>query len=396
MAKVELPLEKLNEILDGGVEDGSNVLILADLVVDKAKFASSLVNFRREQGDNVVYFVNNRLPQYVKEYVKDSDSEEIAFIDGFSETLGQETKERFKVEKDIKDDRGDYIVESANVATDALEGMDAYGTTFIVDSLDSWIGHWDELEDFLETVKPVAEDTNTVSYHLLPNLGFEEEGDHFERLLDMYDYVIHLKGLERSGIVLKYIHVREPEIETKVPFDITPSGLVMYIPKILVTGPYNAGKSTTVQNMSESSVSVDRLGTTVALDHGKVEKHGLKADLFGTPGQERFDWALDFLGESMFGCFIIMDARDPDYDRAKDMRRRLKSKGIPTIVLANFQNKDGAIPPRDIEDEIKLDTYGVDALHGDGLDESLDALFEKILSEHSWYYAQEKDGPEEE
>lgn len=394
MVKVELPLEKLNEVLDGGVEDGSNVLILADLVVDKAKFASSLVNFRLEQDDNVVYFVNNRLPQYVQEYVK--EDEHVSYVDGFSATLGKESDEAFQVDADIKDDRGDYILESAEVSAEALEEMEGYGTTFIVDSLDSWVGNWDELEEYLDTVKPVAEDTNTVSYYLLPNLGFEEDGDHFDTLLDMFDYVIHLKGLERSGIVLKYIHVRKPEVETKIPFDITPSGLVMYIPKILVTGPYNAGKSTTVQNMSEESVSVDRLGTTVALDHGKVEKHGLKADMFGTPGQERFDWALDFLGESMFGCYIVMDSRDPDYDRAKDMRRRLRSKGIPSVVLANFQNKEDAIPPEDIADEIELETIGVDALHGDGLDEAIDALFEKILSQHSWYYAQDKDESEEE
>lgn len=386
MSKVELPLEKLNEILDGGVEDGSNVLVLADLVVDKAKFASSVVNFRKDEGDNIVYFVNNRLPKYVKEYVK-ADEDQVAFIDGFSSTLEKESEERFSIEHNVKDDRGDYINESADVAVEALEAMDSYGSTFVVDSLDSWVGHWDELENFLNTVKPIAKETNTVSYYLLPNLGFEEDDENFDQLVDMFDYVVQLKGLERSGLVLKYIDIRKPDVKTKVPFDITPSGLVMYVPKILVTGPFNAGKSTTVQNMSENAVSVDRLGTTVALDHGKVEQNGLKADIFGTPGQERFDWALDFLGESMFGCFIIVDARNPDYERAKDMRRRLKAKGIPTLVLANFQNKDGAVPAETIEEELELQTIGVDALHGDGLDEALDALFEKILSEHSWYYS---------
>lgn len=388
MAKVELPLEKLNEILDGGVEDGSNVLVLADLVVDKAKFASSVVNFRADEGDNVAYFVNNRLPRYVKDYVKETGSseQEISFIDGFSTTLNKESEEAYQVDMDIKDDRGDYIRESADVTVEALRDIEGYGSTFVVDSLDSWVGHWDALEEYLQTVKPVAEETNTVSYYLLPNLGFEEDDETFDKLLDMFDYVIHLKGLERSGLVLKYIDVRKPEIETKVPFDITPSGLVMYVPKILVTGPFNAGKSTVVQNMSENAVSVDRLGTTVSLDHGKVEQDGLKADLFGTPGQERFDWALDFLGESMFGCFIVVDARSPDFDRADEMRHRLRSKGIPTVVLANFQNKEGAMPAEKIEEEVDMPTVGVDALHGDGLDEALESLFERILSEHSWYY----------
>ncbi len=271
------------------------------------------------------------------------------------------------------------------MAVDALNAAEGYGTTFVLDSLDAWVGHWDALEGFVETVGPTVEATNAVSYYLLPNLGFEED-EALDRLMDMFDYVLHLRGLDRGGIVLKYLDVRKPSVETKVPFDITPRGLVMYVPKILVTGPYNAGKSTVVQSMSDTAVSVDRLGTTVALDHGTVEREGLKADVFGTPGQERFDWALDFLGQSMFGCFVIVDSRDPDYDRAKGMMRKLQSKGIPTVVLANFQNKDGALPPEEIADEMGMETVGVDAKHGEGLDDALDMLFEKILSSHTWYY----------
>jgi len=388
MSKVSLPLPRLNSLLDGGVEDGSNVLVLADLVVDKMKFGSALVNYRLEEEDNIVYFINNKLPKYAKDYIKDYDVHEdkIAFVDGFSATIDKESTEAFQVSLKITESKQKYIEESQETVKDAIRSKEGYGSTFILDSIDSWVGHWDALESFLTGIKPTLEDTNTVGYYLLPNLGFEEEDGNFERLKEMFDYVIHLKGLERSGITLKYIDIRKPDMETKVPFEITTSGLVMYVPKILVTGPYNAGKSTTVKTMSETSVSVDRLGTTVALDHGKVERRGIKADIFGTPGQKRFDWALNFLGRSIFGCFLIVDSRNPDYERAHEMHEELKAKGIPTIVLANFQNKEGSLPPESIEEEMGLATVGVDALHGDGLDESLDKLFDKILSEHSWYY----------
>jgi small GTP-binding protein len=388
MSKVSLPLPRLNSLLDGGVEDGSNVLVLADLVVDKMKFGSALVNYRLEEEDNIVYFINNKLPKYAKDYIKDYDVHEdkIAFVDGFSATIDKESTEAFQVSLKITESKQKYIEESQETVKDAIRSKEGYGSTFILDSIDSWVGHWDALESFLTGIKPTLEDTNTVGYYLLPNLGFEEEDGNFERLKEMFDYVIHLKGLERSGITLKYIDIRKPDMETKVPFEITTSGLVMYVPKILVTGPYNAGKSTTVKTMSETSVSVDRLGTTVALDHGKVERRGIKADIFGTPGQKRFDWALNFLGRSIFGCFLIVDSRNPDYERAHEMHEELKAKGIPTIVLANFQNKEGSLPPESIEEEMGLATVGVDALHGGGLDESLDKLFDKILSEHSWYY----------
>lgn len=385
MAKVSLPLEKLNTLLDGGIEDGSNVLILADLVVDKMKFGSSLVNYRHEQDDNIVYFINNKLPRYARDYIKE-DSESVSFIDGFSATINKESDEDYQIDMKISENTADYIEASADVVKQALEENEGYGSTFVLDSIDSWVGHWDAMESFLDDIKGTLEDTNTVGYYLLPNLGFEEDDANFERLNEMFDYVFHLKGLERSGITLKFIHIRKPDIETKVPFDITASGLVMYVPKILVTGPYNSGKSTAVETLSETSVSVDRLGTTVALDHGKVERHGLKADIFGTPGQKRFDWALNFLGESIFGCFVMVDARNPDYDRAREMHRELEAKGIPSLVLANFQNKNDALPPETIEEELGIETRGVDALNGDNMDDSLDRLFEKILSEHSWYY----------
>ncbi len=388
MSKVKLPLERLNEALDGGVEEGSNVLILADLAVDKSKFASALVNYRLDEDDNLVYFVNNRMPQYINERIDSDGAEgETALIDGFSSTLNKGSSERFRIDTDLKADRSEYLKESKETTKQALEELEDWGTTYVMDSLDTFAGQWDEVEDFVDEIGPVAEDTLAVNYYFLPNLGFEEgEDNDIDRLKEIFDYVIHLKGLERSGIVLKYIDIRKPDIETKVPFDITPEGLVMYVPKMLVTGPYDAGKSTTVQNMSEEAVSVDRLGTTVSLDHGQVERNGLKAELFGTPGQKRFDWALDFLGRSIFGCFIVVDSRDPNYDRVRKLKEDLEAEELPFIILANFQNKEDALSPEEIEEELDIKTAGIDAKHDEGLDEALQSLMEEILSRHSWYY----------
>ena len=74
-----------------------------------------------------------------------------------------------------------------------------------------------------------------------------------------------------------------------------PGGVKIYIPKILVTGPYHAGKTSFIQSASFRSVSVNRENlegnneTTVALDFGHVKLGGFVVELFGTPGQERFD-----------------------------------------------------------------------------------------------------------
>jgi uncharacterized protein len=57
-----------------------------------------------------------------------------------------------------------------------------------------------------------------------------------------------------------------------------PGGIKIYIPKILVTGPFDAGKSTFVHSLSTRAISVDRLGTTIALDHGHIDHKGFSAD----------------------------------------------------------------------------------------------------------------------
>ncbi|MFB6182828.1 MAG: hypothetical protein ABEI78_02060, partial [Candidatus Nanohaloarchaea archaeon] len=308
MTKIELPLERLTEALDGGIEDGSSVLFLADLAVDKAEFAKALCNFRLDEEDNLIYFINNKMPEYIDQRIdKEGREDKVSIVDGFSSTLDKDSGHEYQLESSLKDDTEDFLEESKELAKKAIEENEGFGSTFVLDSLDAFVGQWDAVEDMVNEIKPVAERTNTVTYYFLPNLGFEEEGEQdtsIDELKEIFDYVIHLKGLERSGIVLKFIDVRKPEgIDTKVPYDVTAQGLVMYVPKILVTGPYDSGKSTTVQSMSEKAVSVDRLGTTVALDHGAVERKGIKAELFGTPGQKRFDWALDFLGKSTFGCF---------------------------------------------------------------------------------------------
>src|SRR5207249_9491861 len=78
-------------------------------------------------------------------------------------------------------------------------------------------------------------------------------------------------------------------------------GLTVYFPRILVTGPFNAGKSTVVKAVSEKSISIDRMGTTVAFDYGNVNITGTAAEEFGTPGQERFAFIFEIVAREVSG-----------------------------------------------------------------------------------------------
>ena len=96
--------------------------------------------------------------------------------------------------------------------------------------------------------------------------------------------------------------------------------------KIVVTGPFGAGKTTLIRTISEITVlsterelssadeiRADKAQTTVAMDFGRI---GIDSDLvlylFGTPGQDRFEFMWEVLGEGMLGYVLMVDASRPE------------------------------------------------------------------------------------
>src|SRR6201995_1639389 len=94
--------------------------------------------------------------------------------------------------------------------------------------------------------------------------------------------------------------------------------------KIVVTGPFSAGKTTLIRTISEITVLSTEKGitdetrsrktdTTVAMDFGRITiDRDLVLYLFGTPGQERFDFMWEILGEGMLGFVLLIDATRPE------------------------------------------------------------------------------------
>ena len=99
----------------------------------------------------------------------------------------------------------------------------------------------------------------------------------------------------------------------------------MFHHKIVFLGPPGCGKTTAVQTYSEietvntdvkateASVTMIKETTTVALDYGAVvlDKE-TKIHLYGTPGQERFDFMWEILGGDSNGIVILVDHTSED------------------------------------------------------------------------------------
>jgi uncharacterized protein len=94
--------------------------------------------------------------------------------------------------------------------------------------------------------------------------------------------------------------------------------------KVVVTGPFNAGKTTFIKSVSEITVlSTERQvsdtsgegsgETTVAMDFGRITiSDDVVLYLFGTPGQQRFSFMWETLSEGMLGFVVLVDALEDD------------------------------------------------------------------------------------
>ena len=122
--------------------------------------------------------------------------------------------------------------------------------------------------------------------------------------------------------------------------------------KILITGATRAGKSTLIKSLTKGkSISVDKHGTTVALDHGVISVKGIKFYL------EHFSILRKILSEGADGIIFVIDSDDKSKDElAKLVWREIASlaPGVPCIVAANKQDKPNARKPSELRRDLKF------------------------------------------
>ncbi len=138
--------------------------------------------------------------------------------------------------------------------------------------------------------------------------------------------------------------------------------------KMVITGPFSAGKTAFIQSVSEIDVvSTERKitdatsrvkrETTVAMDFGRITvDDDLVLYLFGTPGQKRFDFMWEILSEGMLGFVVLVDSVRPETFR--EARRILdvfrNYADTPYVVAANKQDLEDAWSPEDLRIALKV------------------------------------------
>jgi uncharacterized protein len=135
--------------------------------------------------------------------------------------------------------------------------------------------------------------------------------------------------------------------------------------KLVIAGPVGAGKTTFIQSLSETEVvdtdefaseDIGKAKTTVALDFGTLELDGVPIHLFGTPGQDRFDFMWEILCEGSLGLILLVAGDRPtDFPHARRILEFITTRvNVPFLVGVTRQDLPRVWDPEDVADYFEL------------------------------------------
>jgi len=367
-----------------GLPEPGSVLFISSPGIDPAPFAiSALCNIARDVG-KAIYVVNNKPPASVRREADIlgfdlpllEEAGRFVMVDSFSGFSGQPSNERFVV-KDPS---------SVEQMMETIERAGLERAVVLLDSMSSFVDmHEHGLDEFLALAAALKKKANVMV--LFSTWGYDPEC--VKRAKADFDAVLSLRSLEEASILRQFLFAERIGTaqyqKMAVPIKILrPGGVRVYFPKVLITGPHRSGKSTMVRAMSTSAVSVDRMGTTVAMDYGYLDYKGFACDLYGTPGQELFDPILGILAEEAVAVVLVINATDPrTFERARTMLLRTKARTMPLIVAANYSDGEAALLPEEIRRQLELPdevpVLPTVAIEKKGITELLDALIYKLM-----------------
>jgi len=376
-------IQLLDERLDGGFPRDSTLLLFSEIPAEKRIFAEHFVMAGVKDNETCLYVDFFRAPQLARrEFTKFGTypEDKLIIVDATFSYLLPPCTEKYAI-TDVADIDGIFDVVSTAIRETRPQRIVIDSVEFLADRFPG-----EEVLDFWRRLSAEAREVGSTLCYLFINWTYGSAS--IESIKDMVDFVVEFKSIISGGVFRSLMRIEELKdggLKTNwVPYtfkDIV--GVTVYFPRVLVTGPDNAGKSTVVKNLCNTSVSIDRMGTTVAFDYGNVDTMGLEAELFGTPGQERFEFIFKIFAQEVNGILLVVDASSPgDFQKAKSMLE-LVGPGLPFVVVANKSDVPNALSPQDIKAAIGLgeDVQVVPcvATRGDGLKEAFKLLAQQII-----------------
>lgn len=175
--------------------------------------------------------------------------------------------------------------------------------------------------------------------------------------------------------------------------------------KIVVSGPVGAGKTTFVQSLSEIPVvntdeaateAIGKATTTVALDFGMLTLDGIPIHLFGTPGQDRFDFMWEILCEGALGLMVLVAGDRPqDFPHARRILEFITSRiAVPFLVGVTRQDLQRVWNPEDVAEYFDLNPELVIGINATSATSSLLATVRllELVQAYDPFYAETLQG----
>jgi len=383
MSRVKTGVEILDGRLGGGFAQPSTILFFSDYPSEKRLFAEHFIITGLRAGERCLYVDFFRAPQLARRDMRrfgPYPEDRLSFVDATSAQL-------------LVPPAGTHAVRDPNDLNHIMDTIEAAirdekPSRVVIDSLEFLADRFPKEEILRRWVRllDVGRTEGAIVSYLFLNWTYDEED--VQRIRAMSDYVIEFQSKMRTGRLEHFMQVRENRAEgvstSWIPFTFSDlTGITVYFPRILVTGPYHAGKSTVVRSLCGNAVNVERMGTTVAFDYGNVQMCGLEAEVFGTPGQERFEFMFGIFAREVSGVLFVVDATRPeDFPRARQMLA-LVGPDVPLVVLANKADLPNVQRPEAIRAGLGLPEsvpiVSTVANEGAGIRESLLLLADKIL-----------------
>ena len=384
-------IPRLDDIFGGGVPKGKSMLFQAMPGIMSDVFGYQIISERVHLDSEIGFiYTNTRTPveiervfdKYGWDLKTPLNSGQIFFIDSISGMMGVPPMGKYII---------DDLAKSKEMILPAIE--DIAGGTAVIENVATLIDSIgaDNTIKCIKMLNEAAAKHEVNIVYLFTRWDYEDRL--VEQLKNLVDCEIQLFSIEEKVMYRQVFMVVKSNwtraSKCKIFFELAePGGVKVFIPKLLVTGPYNAGKTTFVHAITEKAVSVERQAfelfpTTVGLDIGHMDYKGFSADVFGTPGQERFDLLLEPLARESIGTFIIIDSTKPDtFARAKEMINMCRAEALPKVIVANKHDLPGALTPDEIKKRMALwedvPIVPVSAQKNKGVDKALDSLFNLI------------------
>lgn len=395
---IKTGIQTLDEQLKGGIPIGKTFLYYCAPGVNGDVFSIQTVYANLAEGSVCYYITSNCSPDVVRASFREYGWElaphasRLAIVDGYSTQVGMPSTEPFSIDDPES-------IESIDSAIAKIIEILSPGDMIVFQSLasifDSCASESTTVQDILDMVKrwnKMAVLNGGVVIYNFTDRGYDTKLTEQIKsgMCNATVLIGETGGRQIYGNYFK-MHTcdwtRPPEWPT--PYKILkPGGVRVYIPKILVTGPKGAGKSTFVRTASLLSsgkaVSVDRAGTTVALDYAHLTLRGFSIDVFGTPGQARFNPILKTLSRDAMGVILLVDSTDPKgFERAAEIVKIAIGKSTPYIIAANKQDSDDAMDTDAVRKKMdvppKVPVLGICALDPANVLETLEMLIRKII-----------------